>query len=69
MGVGRATLGAGGVVLLSTVEPGGPVCAPVAGTRELGRRLARAVPGTPVPAPDGWAVEVLGPARDGEDEG
>ncbi len=59
MGQVRAVLAGGGDVVLSTCEPGGTVLAPVTTVREAGRRLARAVPGTPAPAPRGWPVEVF----------
>jgi uncharacterized protein (DUF58 family) len=57
-GIGRATLAAGGVVWLCTIERDGPVSDVVVNARELGRRLARAVPGVPPHAPHGWPVEV-----------
>jgi hypothetical protein len=56
-GIGRATLAAGGVVWCCTCETDGAVSEPVANTRELGRRLARAVPGEPASPPVGWPVE------------
>jgi uncharacterized protein (DUF58 family) len=58
-GIGRATLATGGVVWCCTREAAGPVSEPVANTRELGRRLARAVAGPPADAPDGWPREVV----------
>ena len=58
-GIGRATLATGGVVWCCTCESAGPVSAPVDNTRELGRRLARAVPGPPPQPPTNWPVEVI----------
>jgi hypothetical protein len=59
MGIGVATLRAGGLVWCGTCEAQGPVGAPVANALELGRRLALAVDGAPPAAPDGWTpVEV-----------
>jgi uncharacterized protein (DUF58 family) len=58
-GIGRATLAAGGVVWCCTRERDGTVSEPVANARELGRRLARAVPGEPAEPPAGWTVEVV----------
>jgi len=58
-GIGRSTLAAGGAVWCCTHEADGPVSAPVTDARDLGRRLARAVPGEPGPPPDGWSVEVV----------
>lgn len=56
-GLARSARAGGGVVVLSTYERGGPVCAPVDSTREIGRRLARAVGGPPAPPPPGWPVQ------------
>jgi len=58
-GIGLATLNLGGVVWCGTCEEGGPVGALVNDARDLGRRLARAVPGAPAPAPGGWFVELV----------
>jgi uncharacterized protein (DUF58 family) len=58
-GIGRATLAAGGAVWCCTREDDGPVSAPVANPRDLGRRLAAAVPGEPGAPPPGWSVEVV----------
>jgi hypothetical protein len=58
-GIGRSTLAAGGAVWCCTREAGGPVSAPVADARDLGRRLARALPGDPGLPPDGWSIEVV----------
>lgn len=58
-GLGRDALADGLHVTLLTVEPEGPVAAPVRSVRELGRRLARAVGGAPPPegpVPDGAHV-------------
>jgi hypothetical protein len=60
-GIGRATLAAGGSLWCCTSEVGGPVSAPVADTRELGRRLARAREGEPGIPPAGWPVERVQP--------
>ena len=59
-GAARSVLGAGGAVLLATCEQGGPVVATVSSVLDAGRRLARAVPGEPLPAPQGWPVLELG---------
>ena len=58
-GIGRATIAAGGAVWCCTRESAGPVSALVANARDLGRRLARAVPGEPGEPPRGWPVEVV----------
>ena len=58
-GLGRAALRSGAHVVLLTCEASGPVVAPVAGPLELGRRLARSVPGAPPPAPDGWPTTTV----------
>ena len=57
MGIGTATLRAGGFVWCGTCETDGPVGEMVVDVRALGRRLARAVPGEPAVAPDRWPVE------------
>jgi len=44
-------------LLLSTKEADGPRLAPVTDARELGRRLAHAVSGTPATPPDDWPVQ------------
>jgi uncharacterized protein (DUF58 family) len=60
-GLGRAALRGGAHVLLLTCEQGGPVVAPVTSPLELGRRLARVVPGEPPEPPIGWpAVRIDG---------
>jgi uncharacterized protein (DUF58 family) len=59
MGIGTATLAAGGVVWCCTAEPDGSVSALVTDARDLGRRLARAVGGPPGEPPAGWPVEVV----------
>jgi uncharacterized protein (DUF58 family) len=59
MGIGRATLAAGGAVWCCTSEADGPVSSRVADVRDLGRRLARAAAGEPPPPPPGWPVEVV----------
>jgi uncharacterized protein (DUF58 family) len=59
-GAARSVLGAGGAVLLVTCEDRGPVVATVSSVLDAGRRLARAVPGAPSPAPEGWPVLELG---------
>ena len=52
---GREALGAGWTLLLATVEPAGPVTAPVASVLDLQRRLAAAVPSPEPPSPPpGW---------------
>jgi uncharacterized protein (DUF58 family) len=57
MGIGVATLRAGGFVWCGTCENDGPVGGMVADVRTLGRRLARAVEGEPAGAPARWPVE------------
>jgi len=59
MGIGTATLAAGGMVWCCTYEAGGPVSEPVSDARALGRRLAGAVAGPPPNPPDGWPAEVV----------
>ena len=59
MGIGLATLAAGGVVCCCTHEDGGAITALVPDTRALGRRLAAATPGPPGDAPPGWPHEVV----------
>ncbi len=58
-GIGIATLAAGGIVWCCTCERDGPVSDLVVDARDLGRRLARAVPGAPATAPEHWPVEVV----------
>ena len=53
-GLGRAALRRGASVLLLTCEQTGPVVATVTSPLELGRRLARMVPGVPPDPPAGW---------------
>jgi uncharacterized protein (DUF58 family) len=53
-GLGRAALRSGAHVLLLTREQSGPVAAPVVSPLDLGRRLARAVPGEPPEPPADW---------------
>jgi len=52
-GLAAAALAEGTEVVLATTEMEGPVLAPVATRIEVGRRLARAVPGPPVAPPAG----------------
>jgi len=59
MGLGVATLRAGGVVWCCTHESGEAVSEAVPNTRALGRRLARATPGPPGEPPEGWSTEVV----------
>lgn len=56
-GLAIAALASGVRVELATVERAGPVTGTVQSTREVGRRLARAVPGRPAPAPAPPGVE------------
>jgi uncharacterized protein (DUF58 family) len=58
-GIGNATLALGGLVWCCTCERTGEVSEPVYDARQLGRRLARAVPGLPPEAPDGWQSKVV----------
>jgi uncharacterized protein (DUF58 family) len=58
-GLARAVLAAGGECILCTREPTGPVGAPVRTARDIGRRLAAAVAGTPAQPPEGWPTEVI----------
>jgi uncharacterized protein (DUF58 family) len=58
-GIGRATLAAGGALWCCTYAADGQVSAPVADARELGRRLAGALPGDPGLPPAGWPIEVV----------
>jgi uncharacterized protein (DUF58 family) len=63
-GIADATLGAGGRVVLATVEADGPIVALVHDRRSVGRRLAAAVAGVPPLPPEGWpAIEVVAEAR------
>ncbi len=57
MGLGTATLAAGGIVWCCTCEDGIEVSELVADRRDLGRRLARATAGEPGRPPEGWPVE------------
>jgi uncharacterized protein (DUF58 family) len=56
-GIGHATLAMGGYVWCCTREADGGVSEPIRDARELGRRLARAIPGEPPEPPEGWSVE------------
>jgi uncharacterized protein (DUF58 family) len=58
-GMGTATLAAGGVVWCGTFEDGEPVGGIVAVARDLGRRLARAMPGEPPEPPEHWPAELV----------
>lgn len=58
-GLARAVLGGGGRLLMITNEMSGPVVGLVGSALEVGRRLARAVPGQPPAVPPGWPVEVV----------
>jgi uncharacterized protein (DUF58 family) len=58
-GIGGAVLARGGRLVLATNEQDGAQCGPVVDRRDLGRRLARAVAGTPADAPEGWPVQVV----------
>jgi hypothetical protein len=57
MGLGVATLAAGGIVWCCTCEDGVEISELVADARDLGRRLARATEGEPGTPPEGWPVE------------
>lgn len=58
-GLARAVLAGGGECVLCTREASGPIAAPVRSVRDIGRRLAAAVPGAPARPAPGWPVEVL----------
>ena len=60
LGACRAVLGSGGHLVLATCETSGPVVGPVRTVLDAGRRLARAVPGAPGVAPEGWPVVEIG---------
>jgi len=60
LGACRAVLASGGDLILATCEAGGPVVERVRFPIDAGRRLARAVPGTPGAPPDGWPVVEIG---------
>jgi uncharacterized protein (DUF58 family) len=57
-GYALAALADGTLVELATVETDGPRTGPVRSAVEVGRRLARAVPGRPVPGPVAPGVDV-----------
>lgn len=57
-GAGQALLGAGRVLVVHSCEGGHPVSATVRERRELGRRLARAVPGPVARPTTGQVVDV-----------
>jgi uncharacterized protein (DUF58 family) len=57
-GLALAALGRGTIVELATVEARGAAHGPVRSPLEVGRRLARAIPGVPVTRPTGPGVEV-----------
>jgi uncharacterized protein (DUF58 family) len=59
MGLGVATLAAGGIVWCCTSEDGEPVSDLITDARDLGRRLARAGAGQPGTPPEGWPVETV----------
>jgi uncharacterized protein (DUF58 family) len=59
MGIGSATLAAGGIVWCCTSEDGVEVSEIIADVRDLGRRLARATAGQPGTPPEGWPVETV----------
>jgi len=60
LGACRAVLASGGQLVLATCEARGPVVGPVRTQLDAGRRLARAVPGQPAVAPEGWPVVEIG---------
>ncbi len=59
MGIGLATLAAGGIVCCCTCEDGGPITELVPDARALGRRFAAATAGPPGEPPPGWPPEVV----------
>ena len=56
-----AVMGAGGLVVLCTCGPDGPITREVGSRLDLSRRLAAAVPGASGTPPEGWPVEVIRP--------
>ena len=60
LGVCRAVLAAGGALVLATCEASGPVVGRITAPIDAGRRLARAVPGSPAAVPEGWPVVEIG---------
>jgi uncharacterized protein (DUF58 family) len=56
-GIARGVLARGGRLVLCTREADGPHAEPVLDRREVGRRLARAIAGTPAEPPAGWPVQ------------
>lgn len=60
LGAALAVLAQGGELVLCTAEADGPVTGRVRAPIDAGRRLARAVPGPPGAAPDGWPVVEIG---------
>jgi len=59
MGIGVATLAAGGLVWCCTSEDLVEVSELVIDARDLGRRLARAAAGQPGAPPEGWPIELV----------
>jgi uncharacterized protein (DUF58 family) len=59
MGMGIATLAAGGIVWCCTSEDDVAVSELIVDGRDLGRRLARATAGEPGTPPEGWPVETV----------
>jgi uncharacterized protein (DUF58 family) len=60
LGAAWAVLAAGGELVLCTAEAEGPVTGRVRTRIDANRRIARAVPGDPGAAPDGWPVVEIG---------
>ncbi len=56
-----AVMAAGGLVVLCTCGPDGPLTREVGSRLDLARRLAAALPGAPGTPPEGWPVEVIRP--------
>ncbi len=60
LGAAWAVLASGGELVLCTAEVFGPAAGRVRSVLEANRRIARAVPGEPGAAPEGWPVVEIG---------
>lgn len=65
-GVVLNALDRGGRVVLCNQTTSGPVSEEVTTRRDVQRRLARAVPGPPPSAPEGWPTQVIATVGDGD---